>query len=140
LTALHWAAAADYLKTIDSVRADRRRVIDLLIAAGAKVDAPGPFGWTPLRSNWMGLEDVTAALIAHGADVNAQDEDGFTPLMTNNSVGAVRLLLRAGANPYLRNGEGKNALEVARGDIFAEEVATEIERWVATYPPRAYAK
>lgn len=99
LSALHWAAGADYLKAVDSVRTDRRKVIDLLIAAGAKVDSHGHNGWTPLLSNWMGLEDVTAALIAHGADVNAQDEDGLSPLMTNKSLGSVQRLLKEAQTP-----------------------------------------
>lgn len=136
LTALHWAASADYPKAVDSVNANRRLVIDLLAAAGAEINIPGPSQWTPLGSNWMGLEDVTAALIAHGAYVNVQDRDGLTPLMTNKSVGAVRLLLQAGANPYLRNREGKNALEVARADVFATDVAAELERWMAAHPER----
>jgi hypothetical protein len=136
LSALHWAVAPDYQLTLDSVHANRRGVIDALIGAGARVDAVGSSGWTPLISNWMGLEEVTAGLIAHGANVNAQDDDGKTPLMTNMSPRAVQLLLDAGADPYVRNKEGKNALDVARGDLVAWEVVPVLERWMAAHPRR----
>ncbi len=136
-TPLHWAAGTDYLKTVDSTCADRAKVIKLLLDAGAKVNARATYlRWTPLHSNWMGLPEVTSTLIANGADVNAQDEDGNTPLMLSKSAESVRLLLAAGANPYLRNGEGRNALEVARADAFGGEISRVLERWMATHPER----
>jgi ankyrin repeat protein len=106
--ALHWAAGADYLKTVDSVHADRPRVIEMLLRAGAQVDQRGYHEWTPLISNWMGFPDVTAAFIRHGASVNAQDEDGRTPLMANSSAAAVELLLKAGADPCRRDSQGRS--------------------------------
>jgi ankyrin repeat protein len=139
LSALHWAVVPDYPLAPESALSDRPRVIELLIKAGAKVDTLGVFGWTPLRSNWLGYEDVTAALIAHGADVNAKDEDGLTPLMTNNSAKAAQLLLEAGADPYARNDEGQTALDIARADIHARELVPVLDRWMAVHPPRSKA-
>jgi ankyrin repeat protein len=137
LTALHWAAVADYPKAVESEHADRRRVIELLVRAGGGVNARGHMEWTPLISNWTGHEAVTKALIAHGADVNLQDEDGRTALMTNLNPRATEILLAAGADPRLRNGRGQNALEVARADVFAGEVVTVLERWMARHPVRS---
>jgi ankyrin repeat protein len=136
LAALHWAAGADFLKTVDSVRADRPRVIEMLLRAGAKIDQRGYQEGTPLISNWMGFPDVTAALIAHGANVNAQDESGRTPLMANASVEAVRLLLEAGADPYIQNSQGQNALEVAQADVFAQDIVPVLGQWMATHAPK----
>jgi ankyrin repeat protein len=107
----------------------------MLLRAGAGINQRGYRDWTPLISNWMGFPEVAAAFIAHGADVNAQDEDGRTPLMANSSVEAVRLLLKAGADPYLRNREGQNALEVAQADVFAQGIVPVLGQWMATHPP-----
>ncbi len=133
-TALHWAAGADYLKVVDSQRTDRRKVIEMLVKAGADIDALANPNLTPLNVNWMGLPEVAAALIAHGANVNTQGDEGDTPLMTNKSVETVEMLLRAGADPYIVNARGLNALEVAKADIFAQDIAVIIGKWMATHP------
>ena len=54
-----------------------------------------------------------------GVPVNAQDEFGFTPLMYAASIDfgdteLVKTLLRAGANPNIRNAEGRTAREQAK--------------------------
>lgn len=136
LAALHWAAGADFLKTVDSIHADRPRVIEILLRAGANIDQRGYHQSTPLASNWMGFPDVAAAFIRNGANVNAQDEEGRTPLMSNGSAAAVELLLKAGADPYLRNQQGQDALDVARADPFAQDIVPVLAQWMATHPPK----
>lgn len=136
LTALHWAAVADHPKAAESAHADRRRVLELLLRAGASVNARTQMEWTPLIANWIGHESVAAALIANGADINAQDEDGRTALMSNANPRATEILLRAGADPNIRNREGQNALDVAKADIFADEIAVVLERWMAKHSSR----
>jgi ankyrin repeat protein len=108
----------------------------MLVQAGADLEARDSDGNTPLNVNWMGLPDVAAALIAAGADVDSQNDEMETPLMTNKSLKAVQLLLKAGANPRIPNRRGLNALDVARSDIFAHDIATEIERWMLTHPAK----
>ena len=54
-----------------------------------------------------------------GASINAQDDFGFTPLMYAatidfGSTELVKTLLRAGADPAIRNADGRNAREQAR--------------------------
>jgi ankyrin repeat protein len=139
LTALHWSAVADIPRAAESARADRPRVQELVLRAGANVNARTEMGWTPLIANWIGYESVTAALIRHGSDLNAQDEEGRTALMTNLNPRATEMLLAAGADPYLRNDRGQNALDVARADVFAGEVVRVLERWTAAHPPRRKA-
>ncbi|AXK60634.1 ankyrin repeat domain-containing protein [Candidatus Chromulinivorax destructor] len=66
--------------------------------------------------------NLAALLIGAGANVNAQDIDGYTPLhsaviyhhnedTTNDSIKA---LLKAGANLYIQDKEGKTAAKIAR--------------------------
>jgi len=66
-TPLHWAAERD--------------VADMLIEAGADVNAAGSDRRTPLHLAAMfGCTDVAESLLAHGAAVNAADSSGRTPL------------------------------------------------------------
>ena len=62
---------------------------------------------------------VIPALVAAGTPVNAQDQFGFTPLMYAatidfGEVDGVETLLRAGADPTIRNLDGRTPLEQAR--------------------------
>ena len=60
--------------------------------------------------------DVMRLLIARGADVNAQDRFRLTPLTgscLSHQTALIRLLLRHGADPSRRDGEGDTALQVA---------------------------
>jgi ankyrin repeat protein len=58
-------------------------------------------------------------LVAAGAPVNAQDQFGFTPLMYAATIDfgdaeSVKTLLNAGADPTIRNHDGRTPLEQAR--------------------------
>jgi hypothetical protein len=134
MTALHWAAGMEYPRLVPSARVDRRAVVGSLVRAGANVNARDRDGNTPLNVNWMGIPEVTAALVSAGADVNTQNDDGETPLMTNKSLKAVQLLLKAGADPRVPNQRGESALDVARSDVHAQSIADEIERWMRAHP------
>jgi ankyrin repeat protein len=58
------------------------------------------------------------ALVEAGVPLNASDESGYTPLIYAATIDfgdaeAVKILLQAGADRNIRNGEGRTALEQA---------------------------
>jgi ankyrin repeat protein len=121
-TALHWAARADRLETIQ-----------LLLESGADASAADRYGVTPL---YLAAENGNAAAIAAlldaGADANAVSPIGETALMTAARTGvvdAVRLLLDRGAAVDARDREfEQTALMLAVREAHPAVVALLIER------------
>lgn len=122
-TALEWAAHWDDLNTAD-----------LLIHAGANVNAANTYGVTPLSlacSN--GSAAMVGKLLAAGADPNlGLAQTGETPLMTcslHGVVEAVKLLLAHGANPDVRETHrGHTALMWASASLQPDAVRALVER------------
>lgn len=88
---------------------------ELLLKAGAKVtDQKNPEnGKNALHYiTDGGHPDMVAFFVKHGLDVNAQDCEGKTPLMDEfcQFPEIIRALLKAGANPNIRNNKGENAV------------------------------
>lgn len=80
-------------------------VTELLITAGADINAPDEQGNTPLH-NFISsdLDDCVKLLIRHGADVNAVNGHGDPPLRESvcaNQKHIFMLLLEAGADPNI---------------------------------------
>lgn len=81
-----------------------------------------------------GIESVVKLHLASVKDINAQDSSGVSPLMLAAAKGhgaICRLLLEAGADPFLLRHDGKDALELARlnGKKETEEV---LEEYIAS--------
>ena len=103
-TALHWAAHLNDLETAD-----------LLIRAGAAVDATNDLGVTPL---WVATTGGSAAMVSKlleaRADPDIAPDTGGTPLMIaarQGNVAAVRALLAHGADMNATEGaQGQTAL------------------------------
>jgi hypothetical protein len=100
-----------------AVRNANREMVQLLLAAGADVNAKNTSGETVLM---MVDDDATADmiwdLINAGAQVNAHDDNGMTPLMEvamSGNVEAVKTLLEAGAKVDSRNVDKQTALMIA---------------------------
>lgn len=95
-------------------------IVRALIAAGAPARLTESSGINLLH--WAAIAnrpDVIPALADAGVPVNAKDGSGFTPLMYAATIdfgdtGTLRALLKAGADPSIRNGEGRTAVEQAR--------------------------
>jgi hypothetical protein len=99
----------------------RYRVVGVLLAHGAKPDARGHNGVTPLgvEAGGGGDTETLRALQAHGADPNAPNKNGVTPLMQaahRGKVVNVEMLLQAGGNANTRDRLGQTAL--TRAAIF----------------------
>ncbi len=136
LTPLHCAALYGFTSR------DRPRLLalfDTLLLAGAEVDVAATGGVTPLllllgaraEPGTACDEDVVLAAMEHlldeGVSLDAQDPRGFGPLHLSALHGQLRLgrrLLRAGADPDLRDTLNRTPREVAvmRGfiDVAAE--------------------
>jgi hypothetical protein len=116
-TALHAAGfsydpemARDLIRRGADIRAKNRRGAEPLHAA--VIGAPGSASWNPACQR-----DVIAYLIEAGADPSAAAAGGVTPLhraVRNRCSAAVEALLRAGANPDLRNARGSTPADLAR--------------------------
>ncbi len=81
---------------------------------------------------------VLVLLLHSGADIETWDQDGYTPLalaILNRRRSAIRFLVEAGANTFLRNGEGASkigALHIAvSGPSSLDSIAAHL---LETYP------
>lgn len=93
-------------------------MINLLVDAGADINASGVEGMTPLLSSILLCEDnVINALIDSGAEVNGRDKKiGMTALMIAaraGQVSKVNLLIDAGADVNASTYGGETALSLA---------------------------
>jgi hypothetical protein len=103
-----------------AVKNANREMVQLLLAAGATVNAKNAGGETVLM---MLDEDATSDLvwdlINAGAKVNLKDESGNTALMAAanaNGLEAIKTLLDAGAKVDARDEDGRTALMFAASD------------------------
>jgi hypothetical protein len=123
-------AAVASVSEITSARNEERLVlVDALINHGANVNAGNPSGYTALMlAAERGDPDIVRRLLEAHAVVNARAGDGRTALMlAAESLGqrtdTVRVLLRAGADPTLRDGNNQTAADKVRHSRDAELLA-----------------
>eukprot|EP01036_Dinobryon_divergens_P029330 gene29330-38409_t len=137
-TALHAASSSGHAE-----------VVDILLKAGAKVDAEDKERNTPLHNAAAnGRADVASLLLKAKADVNGDYWSVRTPLMQAARHGrpeTVPILLAAGAFIDF-NFEGKTALDMARGPPSDtprgpghDDVATLLQAWMDEKLPLYYA-
>lgn len=102
--------------------------VRLLLARGADVKARTGSGLTALHNAaYEGSSDMVKRLLNAGAPVNVADERGLTPLMLaansrNHNAEAVHILLEHGADPNVKDAQGRTAADWARASSQAEIV------------------
>ncbi|MEI6519773.1 MAG: ankyrin repeat domain-containing protein [bacterium] len=103
LTPLHWAAYKDYTK-----------VIEILIAAKAKIDPIDNNNATPLfqavSENHL---DAVKLLVLAKTEVNFKAKNNVTPLMVSRSADVAAVLLANGASPNAARSDSVTPLNIA---------------------------
>jgi ankyrin repeat protein len=106
-------------------------MVELLLGAGAEVDAVDAAGWSALtRAVYNpelkhGFADVVQALITAGADIEAPIGYGVRPLMLAAGYGetaVVEVLLSAGADVLARNEGGYTALMMVKQKHYVDVI------------------
>ena len=94
--------------------------INLLIERGANVNAGNSASVTPLHFAILNHQELVPLLLDSGADPNHTMRDGESalhyavrPRPSRASLAVVRQLIRAGADPNLRNHEDKTPMDLA---------------------------
>jgi hypothetical protein len=111
-----------------AVRNANREMVQLLLAAGAKVNAKNAAEETVLMMlDDDATSDLVWDLLNAGADVHLKDIFGNTALLqiaTSHNLEALKALLDAGANVNARNKQGKTALMLAAAEGEVNNVRT----------------
>ena len=111
--------AKGWTALMHATRKDRGHaaIIELLIAAGAEVNAAHKRGGTALSSAcYNGHVGAVERLLDAGSKVNVKDQGGWTPLICacfNGHAPIVKRLLAAGADVNAEDGAGRSPLRVA---------------------------
>jgi len=102
-------------------------VVRILLKAGADVNAVTNRGATPLylaagHAMYEENHQMVLELLAHGADPNLQSPTtGLTPLHVARPTRTIQVLLDAGANPRIRDHEGRTPAEYQAEEDNLEE-------------------
>lgn len=98
-----------------AVYKNRKDIVEMLINAGADVNAKDSFGNTTLRiAAGSRNKDIAKLLIDAGADVNAKDSSGNTTLrIAVGDKDITKLLIDAGADVNAKDSSGNTALTIA---------------------------
>ncbi|KAI8870613.1 ankyrin, partial [Ramicandelaber brevisporus] len=86
---------------------DLERVKHLVEVEGIAPDAGDSFGYTPVHAAAShGHPELLDYLLKKGANPNVPDNDGDRPLHYCETEEAAQMLIAAGADPTITNGDG----------------------------------
>ncbi|CAM9211717.1 unnamed protein product [Ectocarpus fasciculatus] len=116
-------------------------VVDMLVDAGAELDAQAEDGITPLMHACLRQNiEVAGALLKRGADPNLRDDDGRTVLSVICSefcdffTAALDLLLRSGADERIADDDGRLPVDFLSERVYAKEVVGQARRVLLSAP------
>ena len=92
--------------------------VKILIDKGIDINSADNRGWTPLHeATFNGTAEMVAYLLSHKANVNACAHDVSIPLhqaCVDGFEDTISILLNYGADPLLKDKEGRNAFDWAK--------------------------
>ncbi len=108
-------------------RSDNEKVVELLLQHETDLNIPDPTGKNALLASvGSNQKDYIRMLVSKGIDINSQDENGNTALhypLSNvirdkrylpYSKEMVKILMEEGADPHIKNNEGKSPMDLSR--------------------------
>jgi ankyrin repeat protein len=114
----------------------RVKLVRLLIDYGANVRYSNGSGCTLLHyaaacADLKAACEISQLLLNHGATANAVDYRGWTPLMyailIKTNIDLVKILLNRGADPKIRNNDGKKAVDLVGRNEHSEALKALLE-------------
>jgi ankyrin repeat protein len=89
-------------------------LFSILLEKDADPNIADSEGQTPLmKAAYFGRQRMVAMLLKHGSSPSFQDRHGSTALHYAADAPIVESLIRAGANPHIRNGANETPAEMA---------------------------
>ncbi|EON67825.1 hypothetical protein W97_07080 [Coniosporium apollinis CBS 100218] len=130
-------APLDIWMAIDTTHKDKdfRSISDLMLRAGADINAPGMGGNSSFllsaeSASLGGPSDLFRLLLEHGSpNVNQQNHDGDTALhllVERGALDGVILAMNAGANPNIQGGNDETPLHRAAGRRGYHEIVEQL--------------
>lgn len=127
---LHWLTFDNSTLNFFYRTPDAVAVVRFLLEKGADINALSKLGYSPLHLAVQ--EELTAyvrVLCENGANVNIKDRHSNTPLFYvkkgDDSFDICKILIEYGANPYIKNNEGKTPFDNPMVEGFLTRVYNE---------------